>query len=234
MYTNIQSVCSKINELAVHTVDQQPDIILLTETWCNASVPDAALAIPGYQLETDLRMDRTDTTNGIGGGVLVYTKLGQGILSTDKFKLNKFNQFCCFKVITKGESLSLILVYRPPGSGHDNIEELCDIMRNLDNQSIVIGDVNLPETNWPDLTSAARGRPVLRTAIEESLEQLVNFATHKKGNILDLVITNCPDKIISIQDTGRIGKSDHCTLNIEVRVRILRTVKIIEKRTRPN
>ena len=185
MYTNIQSVCSKINELAVHTVDQQPDIILLTETWCNASVPDAALAIPGYHLETDLRMDRTDTTNGIGGGLLVYTKLGLRILSTDKFKLNKFNQFCCFQVITKGEPLSLILVYRPPGSGHDNIEELCDIMRNLDNQSIVIGDVNLPEINWPDLTSAARGRPVLRTAIEESLEQLVNFAPEAElGRVL--------------------------------------------------
>ena len=131
MYNNIQSVCSKINELAVHTVDQQPDIILLTETWCNASVPDAALAIPGDQLETDLCMDGTDTANRIGGGLLVYTKLGLRILSIDKFKQNKFNQFCCFKVITKGEPLSLILVYRPPRSGHDNIEELCDIMSGV-------------------------------------------------------------------------------------------------------
>ena len=48
LYTNIQSVFSKINELAVQAVDQCPDIILLTETWCNASTSNATLAIPGY------------------------------------------------------------------------------------------------------------------------------------------------------------------------------------------
>ncbi len=32
MYTNIQSVFYKINELTVYAVDQSPDIILLTET----------------------------------------------------------------------------------------------------------------------------------------------------------------------------------------------------------
>ena len=51
LYTNIQSVFSKINELIVNAVDQCPDIILLTETWCNTSISYAALAIPGYQLE---------------------------------------------------------------------------------------------------------------------------------------------------------------------------------------
>ena len=74
-------------------MDQCPDIILLTETWCNANTLDAALAIPGYQLETDLRTDRRDTTNGMGGGLLVYSRLGLKILSCDKFKENRFNQF---------------------------------------------------------------------------------------------------------------------------------------------
>ena len=60
----------------MHAVDQCPDIILLTETWCNANMLDLALAIPGYQSETDLRTDMRDTTNGLGGGLLVYSKLG--------------------------------------------------------------------------------------------------------------------------------------------------------------
>ena len=67
--------------------------------------------MPGYQLETDLRKDRTDTTNGIGGGLLVYTRRGLRILESDKFNLNKFNQFCCFKVLTKGDPLNIILMY---------------------------------------------------------------------------------------------------------------------------
>ena len=80
----------------------------------------------------------------------------------------------------------------------------------MDINTFLIGDVNLPDINWLDGTSAARGRRILETTVEEDLAQLVDFPTHIKGNILDLVITNCPDKVISISDDGRIGKSDHC------------------------
>ena len=57
--------------------------------------------------------------------------------------------------------------------------------------------------------------------LEEDLAQLVDFPTHVKGNILDLIITNCPDKIISITDEGRIGKSDHCIIKLEMRVNMI-------------
>ena len=67
MYSNIQSIQSKLYELNVQAVDLNPDIILLTETWCNQSVSDATLTIPNYHLETELRRDREDTTNGVGG-----------------------------------------------------------------------------------------------------------------------------------------------------------------------
>ena len=76
MYTNIQSITSKINELALNAADSNPDIILLTETWCNQTIPDAALNLQNYALETDLRRDWADTKNGVGGGLLVYAKTG--------------------------------------------------------------------------------------------------------------------------------------------------------------
>ena len=57
LYTNIQSIQSKINELEAHVADLDPKIILLTETWCNQSIPDAALSINNYVLETDMRKD---------------------------------------------------------------------------------------------------------------------------------------------------------------------------------
>ena len=91
LFTNIQSITSKINELALNAADSNPDIILLTETWCNQTIPDAALNLQNYALETDLRRDRTDTKNGVGGGLLVYAKTGTRILPCDKFKDNEFN-----------------------------------------------------------------------------------------------------------------------------------------------
>ena len=216
----------KLNELIVYIVDHSPDKVLLTETWCNTTISDAALSLPGYQLELDLRKDRNDTTNGIGGGLL-----GLSVSICDKFSMCEFNQFCCFKIKTKGNPLTIILVYRPPGSGYENSEELCKIMRNFDNQTILIGDVNLPEINWSDRTSAARGREVLTTAQTENLEQLVDFPTHIKGNTLDLVLTNCSERFISISNGGRIGKSDHCILNMEVKIDF---VKRNDKAKRPN
>jgi hypothetical protein len=43
---------------------------------------------------------------------------------------------------------------------------------------------------------------------------LVSFPTHIKGNLLDLVITNCADRVLEVCDIGRLGKSDHCMLSI--------------------
>ena len=231
LYTNIQSITSKINELALNAADSNPDIILLTETWCNQTIPDAALNLQNYALETDLRRDWTDTKNGVGGGLLVYAKTGIRILPCDKFKDNEFTQFCSFKVKTKGPPITIILVYRPPGSNYDNSEQLCNILKNMDINTFLIGDVNLPDINWLDGTSAARGRRILETTVEEDLAQLVDFPTHIKGNILDLVITNCLDKVISISDDGRIGKSDHCILKIDLKIS---EFKETVRSTRPN
>ncbi len=51
---------------------------------------------------------------------------------------------------------------------------------------------------------------------EEAFEQLVSFPTHTKGNILDLVLSNCPEKILDIEDVGRLGRSDHCMLKVVI------------------
>ncbi len=61
-----------------------------------------------------------------------------------------------------------------------------------------------------------KGRELLETIIEEGLQQLVSFPTHIKGNMLDLVITNCADRVLEVCDAGRLGKSDHCMLSIVV------------------
>ena len=48
------------------------DIVLITESWCNEQISDSMISIPGYNIA--MRLDRNDTYNGIGGGLLVYAK----------------------------------------------------------------------------------------------------------------------------------------------------------------
>jgi hypothetical protein len=63
---------------------------------------------------------------------------------------------------------------------------------------------------------------VLEKVIEHQLVQLVDFSMHLKGNILDLVIANCPDKILAVSGAGRLGRSDHEKIIIEIAVENIR------------
>jgi hypothetical protein len=107
-------------------------------------------------------------------------------------------------------------VYRPPGSDKENDDKLCDLIRFAEKDTILLGDFNMPGIRWKEWTSDARGREFMETVAEVGMEQLIHFPTHTKGNILDLVVTNCPERIVNVSDMGRLGKSDHSMILIEV------------------
>ena len=51
------------------------------------------------------------------------------------------------------------------------------------------------------------------------MTQMVEFVTHTKGNTLDLVLTNIPERITDVQDVGRLGRSDHVMIMTKVSVK---------------
>jgi hypothetical protein len=59
LYTNAQSIVGKIDELCSVSCELDLDLILVTESWCNDQITNAFLSVPGYELITDLRIDRT-------------------------------------------------------------------------------------------------------------------------------------------------------------------------------
>jgi hypothetical protein len=179
--------------------------------------------LEGYTLESDLRRDREDTVNGLGGGLLIYTRTGIAIRKSEDFKNNNFNQFVAFTVLAR-VPLNLILIYRPPNSGRNNLDELCSLIDEARDNTILIGDFNLPEINWRDNAAGNRGRPVLNAALENNFEQLVNFATHNRGNTLDLVLSNCSERIHSVEEAGKLGNSDHVAIEIKVKACVEKVV----------
>jgi hypothetical protein len=82
MYSNAQSLVGKVNELSCVASDINPDIILVTESWCNESISDAYLSIQGYELKSDLQVDRSDTGGGRGRGLIVYAKSEFSVLKS--------------------------------------------------------------------------------------------------------------------------------------------------------
>ena len=51
----------------------------------------------------------------------------------------------------------------------------------------------------------------------------MHFPTHIKEGCLDLVLTNMPEKVSSILDVGRIGKSDYVVIQLEIETVIKNT-----------
>ena len=203
LYLNAQSIFSKIDELCTTANEHKPDLILIMESWCSEEISDALLTVPGYDLQQDLRVDREDTAGGRGGGLLVYTKTGVCICAIDK--VVPFNQYCKFTVF----DTVVYLVYRPPSGGPDSIAQLTEVVRETREQCLMLGDFNLPEIDWDMGTTAGRSREFLAATEEAMLEQMVNFHTHVRGNKLDLLLTNIPERIINVEDVGRLGHSDH-------------------------
>ena len=145
---------------------------------------------------------------------MVYSRSGLEILSCDIS--NNFNQYCKFSMKNGGETYYYYLIYRPPPSGQENLDLLCELVKSAEKNSIMIGDFNLPNIDWSCGESTNREAKFITTLQDHFMEQLVDFPTHIKGNCLDLLITNIPGKVKEVCEMGRLGKSDHVIMQISL------------------
>ena len=192
--------------------DMEPDLILVTESWCNGEVTNAYLSVAGYELQPDLRIDRTNTNMGRGGGLLVYTKTELQILKLDSN--SEFHQHCKFSV----RDIVVYLVYRSPNSPVAEMTKKAELIRGAEKDSVLIGDFNLPQVDWEGGTARGNSKEVLEAVEDMLMSQMVDFSTQVKGNILDLVITNMPERIQEVREEGRLGRSDHNMIVVEISV----------------
>ena len=109
--------------------------------------------------------------------------------------------------------MNIIAANRLPNTTNENTEKLCEIAKNMSGNSILIGDIKI---NWELQTSDRKSQSFLEEAQENFLVQMIDFPTHSKGNVLDLVLTKNPEKVASIIDVGSVGNSDHTGIMVEV------------------
>ena len=197
MYYNAYSILSKIDELRAECLVAKADIILLAETFCRDDITDAYLNIPGYQIIC--RRDGRDTAGGRGRGLLVYVRVG---IPASRLQLEGEDMVteCCGIAIPcgrgEGEEMKIVLVYRPPGTPGGlgeggNTERLCNLLRGLRGRTLVVGDFNLPHTDWDRGWSRCGGEMLVVDTVGDMFwSQLVRGPTHRLGNTLDLVMTS--------------------------------------------
>jgi hypothetical protein len=125
----------------------------------------------------------------MGGGLIIFSKCGLKLRKNDRYININFNQFSSSFIVMAKNPVEITLIYRPPNSGTDNMDELCEIIETAPRNAILIGDFNLPDVNWRNESAGPRARRVLQSVQKADMVQLIEFTTHDKGNILDLIVT---------------------------------------------
>ena len=228
-YFNARSLLPKKSELSQIVTSLKPTIVAVTETWLSPSVPDGAIALPGYS--TVVRVDRSTcgdrSAKKKGGGVLFL--IHNSVRWVPRPDLRIWPESVWIEVKLRSfQSLIIGCVYRPPDSDVGVLAQALEsTINSLDlNRShlVVVGDFNAKCPSWlPSDNYNPAGQILEPVLLQLGLHQLVTTSTHLSsdgglGSLLDLVLTSTPSIVSNVSTTPPLGSSDHlavlCLLNI--------------------
>ena len=185
---NARSLCNKLNFFQSLVYSKCFEVICVTETWLTTSILDKEILPYNY---TIYRRDRGSR----GGGILVAV--------SDNIPSKRVFNSSSSEVI--GIQLSLIpclhlyCVYIPPSSPCTSSYHSVTLNTlnsvPFDSSCVIVGDFNAPDITWSTQSAS------ISTSIQlcnfyhsKKLIQKVHNPTHRQGNILDIILTNSPDR----------------------------------------
>ena len=231
---------TKLHELHEFLFRNKLDILILNETWLKKSILDNDVLPSNYKI---FRLDRTIASHPWdpnqpkkyrknGGGILIahrndldvsstkisFTKVQAEFLSV-VFKLPHRKKFC------------VSTFYRVGNPGVENFHKFNRYFKllatkNKIGQHLLIGDMNLNQVRWPEgETNCSLQNNFVEFLVRDlGHTQMINEATHRAGNTLDLLFTNIPDKIknITILDRDEACLSDHFGISLNIEFPVMR------------
>ena len=206
----------------LNRVDEiKPDIIGITEVWQKEEI-----CVQGYQLAG--WKARPDESRG--GGVLLMVKDHFQVSECEE--LNSFNfdeSVWCIIHTSPARRLLVGVCYRPPGSSHENNQDLLKLMDAIKTSHatdyLIMGDFNFREINWMDGTVDGPGDSDAAQFYEKVQDcylcQHVTIHTRfREGTLpstLDLIFTDQENNVDELKCSAPLGKSDHCVITWELR-----------------
>ncbi|MCP4487095.1 MAG: hypothetical protein GY820_07225, partial [Gammaproteobacteria bacterium] len=92
----------------------------------------------------------------------------------------------------------------------------------------VIGDFNLPDINWSENQSTTElGKGFIDLFNDLGLTQIIQQATHEKGKILDLLLSNLVAAVgdVVVMDKNEICSSDHFGIKFSIKMNFRKKVR---------
>ena len=219
---NSRSVKNKLNDLHHLLYCDNPDIVCITETWLNDSVPDHLIT----DNNLNYNVTRTDRSGNVshGGGVAILHSTRFVTSSIDIPPQFRHVEICAVDIYLQPNTpIRLFTCYRPPSSSnrdHDALSYITDLCNCLDSlmpssgSVILCGDMNFPAVNWSSPSCSMHSCSYtcsgifINFVLKHGLTQLVDSPTHG-SNIIDLVLTNDVNCILNTQVSAPFSTSDH-------------------------
>ena len=228
LYTNIDTITTKLNELVYEVAETVPDLVFLTEVKpkiCSEPLSVADVTIPGFSKPYNNLLSP-------GRGICVYVN-NKSDLEVSEIKVNTTFKEAIFLNVLRARSREPPLlcgcIYRRPDNtdtvNNIALNNLLNVVRILSNDHLlIVGDFNYKEIKWENRTcSVAAPHPAalfLEACEDNFLDQLVTRPTrHRAGQTpsrLDLVLTTKPELVSMINHRSGLGLSDHDVLLISI------------------
>ena len=212
---NARSILNKLGDFKLLIDSNDPDIVVLTETWLNSSIPSSLLA--SCQTYDIFRKDRCTQ----GGGVCVLVKKHSRLTIQQVSVAPEYHDLQ-INAVDLSDSVStlpfrLVVVYRSPSCVSTSNALLFSALDSLATGCVrlcVLGDFNLPDFDW-DMFAYPHNFLYCSAAdfvCNHGLTQLVNDPTRGDA-VLDLILCSdvlCCDDVCTLPP---LGSSDHCVVS---------------------
>ena len=197
-YLNINSIRNKFHNL-VDMIDENIDIICISETKLDDSFPASNFLIPGYS--SPFRLDVSSTS----GGILVFIKENIPSKLLTKLTIPSNLQILPIEVNLRKTKWLILPIYKPPSTTEnyflDHMNRLIEYYTSEYDNILTLGDFNMEtSTNNMDVFMKAH-----------SLKSLFNKPTcykSKEGRCIDLLLTN-KNRSFKFTNAFETGLSDH-------------------------
>ena len=222
MYSNVDQLLNKMEDLRQTIAADQPDIVLLTEVIPKAQknpIYETLLNIDGYEKYVNFKF--TDSNLGASGkrGVAIYVKDG---LQAEEVKFQTpYDDHLWIEVKLRNDDKLLCgCVYRSPSKDttKETTSKVCEIIQEatLKNKErlLICGDFNYPEIDWEnDYVNTENIKPFIETLQARHLYQHVcNPTRYREGqepSLLDLILTNEEGIVYDLLHKPGLADSDH-------------------------
>ena len=203
----------------------QPCIMGVSETWLNKKISNSQIAPT-----TRYNIYRKDRPAKRGGGVLlmVDAKIRSDRKTDLELNTPNHNEILVVEIEpTHNTKFITIVAYRsqkdPPDIFMHNLESTLDRCTHANyNDFLLIGDFNFSKIKWDirDLNLTGHSQNFIELTNRYGLTQLNTNPSTAHGNILDLILTNFPDKLTKIYASTFSYRSDHFLLDFAIRTKV--------------